>query len=142
MSEAIKIDGSCPLLQVYDMPAALHFYRDILGFTLVASSGEGDDVDWTWLKLNDAEIMLNTAYEKEYRPAEKNALRQSAHADTSIYFSCSNIDETYQLLLRKNVDVKPPIITGYDFTALYITDPDGYQLVFHWPVKDDNDTKL
>ncbi len=138
MNESININGLCPLLQVYDMPTALHFYRDILGFTLIGSSGEGDDVDWTWLKLNDVEIMLNTMYEKEYRPAEKDAARQAAHADTSIYFGCSNVHETYQLLLNKNIDVKPPVITGYNFTALYATDPDGYLLVFHWPVKEDS----
>ena len=138
MNESININGLCPLLQVYDMPAALHFYRDILGFTLIGSSGEGDDVDWTWLKLNDTEIMLNTMYEKKHRPAEKNVARQAAHADISIYFGCSNVHETYQLLLNKNIDVKPPVITGYNFTALYVTDPDGYLLVFHWPVKEDS----
>lgn len=44
--EKIKLDGFAPLLQVFDMPTAIHFYRDILNFDVVQSSGEGDDVDW------------------------------------------------------------------------------------------------
>jgi glyoxylase I family protein len=139
MDNEIKIDGSCPLLQVYDMPAALKFYRDILGFTIVNSSKEGtDDVDWIWLKHNDVDLMLNTAYEKEHKPATKDEARQAAHADTSIYFGCPDTDKLYEYFLNKNINVKPPTKTGYNFMALYVFDPDGYKLVFHWPIKDEN----
>jgi glyoxylase I family protein len=135
MSTPIQVNGLCPLLQVYDMPTSLHFYRDKLGFSLVGSSGEGDDVDWIWLRLDSTEIMLNAAYEKQYRLSVKDESRQKAHTDTSIYFGCPGVNETYKMLLEKGVDVKPPIKTGYNFMALYVFDPDGYQLVFHWPVK-------
>ncbi|GGB18574.1 VOC family protein [Mucilaginibacter rubeus] len=47
-----QIQGIAPLLQVFDMPVALGFYRDVLGFEIVQASGEGDDVDWVLLKLN------------------------------------------------------------------------------------------
>jgi len=45
----IVLRGLCPLLQVFDMPASLRFYRDVLGFAEVDKSGEGDSVDWAWL---------------------------------------------------------------------------------------------
>lgn len=45
------------------MPVAIGFYRDVLGFEVVQASGKGDDVDWVLLKLNNIELMLNTAYE-------------------------------------------------------------------------------
>jgi glyoxylase I family protein len=66
----IKIEGMAPLIQVFDMPVSLKFYRDILGFSIAMSSGEGDDddVDWVLLKLNNMELMLNTAYERGLRP--------------------------------------------------------------------------
>ena len=35
---AIEIRGIAPLIQVYDMPTAVHFYRDLLGFELVTHS--------------------------------------------------------------------------------------------------------
>ena len=74
-NDILKIDlqGMAPLMQVFDMPTSLKFYRDILGFKVVQSSGEGDNVDWVLLELNKIELMLNSAYEKEYRPANPMA---------------------------------------------------------------------
>lgn len=42
----IKLEGMCPLLQVFDMPTAIRFYRDVLGFEVVDSAPPGDDCDW------------------------------------------------------------------------------------------------
>ena len=62
----IEMHGLCPLFSVFDMPAALHFYCDILGFEVFSSSTPESDghFDWCWLKLNETELMLNTAYER------------------------------------------------------------------------------
>ena len=35
---AIEIRGMTPLLQVFDMPTSIAFYRDVLGFDLVSTS--------------------------------------------------------------------------------------------------------
>lgn len=48
---SLRIDGMAPLLQVFDMPASLGFYRDVLGFERVDDSGAGDASDWVWLRL-------------------------------------------------------------------------------------------
>lgn len=48
---AIEISGMTPLLQVFDMPRSLAFYRDVLGFEVVSDSGKGDDSSWVWLRL-------------------------------------------------------------------------------------------
>jgi catechol 2,3-dioxygenase-like lactoylglutathione lyase family enzyme len=45
----MKVRGVCTLLQVFDMPASLRFYRDVLGFEIIRSSGPGDGADWVWL---------------------------------------------------------------------------------------------
>jgi len=54
----IPVKSLAPLLQVFDMPAAIAFYRDVLGFEVVGSSSPGDDVDWVLLKLEHVELML------------------------------------------------------------------------------------
>ena len=64
----VSFDGMSPLMQVFDMPTSLVFYRDILGFSVVQSSSDGDDVDWVLLQYNSIEIMLNTMYEKASSP--------------------------------------------------------------------------
>ena len=38
----MDIHGICPLLQVFDMPTAIRFYRDVLGFSVHATSQPGD----------------------------------------------------------------------------------------------------
>lgn len=133
----LTLKGMAPLLQVFDMPTSLHFYRDILGFEVISlsSDAEGDKAYWAWLKCDGIEIMLNEMYERDRRPAEPDAKRAEVHYDTSIYFGCDNIDEAYQYLTGKGLTLKKPVITSYNFKALYVTDPDGYLLVFHWPVQ-------
>jgi hypothetical protein len=86
---AIDMRGLCPLLQVFDMPASLRFYRDILRFEIVSTSParSPDDVDWAWLKRNDAAVMLNTAYEFDSRPPAPASARIAAHDDTCLYIA-------------------------------------------------------
>ena len=83
----ITFNGMVPLLQVFDMPAALRFYRDILGFEVVNTSGGGDVSDWVWLRRGDVDLMLNTAYEADARPATPDPIRWSCHADTGLFWS-------------------------------------------------------
>lgn len=132
----INIKGMAPLLMVFDMPTSLHFYRDILGFTVKSTSadGEGDNVSWCLLGYGETELMLNELYERDKRPAEADQKRNEVHYDTSLYFGCPDTDAAYAYLTTKGITVNEPIITSYNFKALYLEDPDGYSLVFHWPV--------
>lgn len=131
----IDVRGLCPLIQVFDMPTSLHFYRDILGFEIVnTSKPETDDCDWAWLRLNDAELMLNTAYEREQRPAVPDPARVSAHEDTCVYIGCPDVDAAYAYLREQGLDVKPPKNAWYGMRQLYFKDPDGFGICFQWSV--------
>jgi Predicted ring-cleavage extradiol dioxygenase len=123
----------CPYIEVFDMPAALRFYRDILGFTITQSAGDGDDADWVLLQLDDSYLMLNTAYEKEFRPAQPDPARFKGHQDTAFFFNCPDTDAMYYYLNSKGLGVSPPFITGYGWKAISLADPDGYSIWFHWP---------
>jgi glyoxylase I family protein len=136
-SGAFKIYGIAPLLMVFDMPVSLAFYRDKLGFTInVQSEPEaGDDCNFVYLKLDGIELMLNTQYEKKNRPLVPDPLRTKMHRDTELYFGCADIDGLYQKFLAAGLEIKAPAITQYNFKAFRFTDPDGYLLCFHWPIK-------
>lgn len=135
--ESVTLRGMAPLFQVFDMPAAVKFYTDVLGFEVVNTSVvSGEHFDWAWLRRNEIELMLNTAYEQDQRPPYPDPARIAAHEDTSLYFGCPDVDALYAYLLTKQVTVQKPIITGYGWKALYVRDPDGYLLCFHWPVKE------
>lgn len=132
---SVDVRHVCTLLQVFDMPTSVRFYRDILGFEIVESSArEGDRFDWGLLRLNDTYVMLNTAYEADDRPDRPEPGRVSAHGDTCLYFGCPDPDAVHAHLRASGVDVRPPKNAPYGMRQLYVSDPDGYGLCFQWPV--------
>jgi len=127
-----------PLLQVFDMPTSIVFYRDVLGFEVVTTSNpRADGFDWALLRLNDIELMLNTAYEHDARPPVPDPARIAAHDDTALYFGCPDVDAAYAHLLEHRVPAKKPKVAPYGMKQLYLADPDGYNLCFQWRVKTD-----
>ena len=132
----LEVRGLAPLLSVFDMPAAIRFYRDVLGFTVTgtspALSDNPDHVNWSMLELNGTTIMLNTAYDPEDQPSSPELPRWAGHADTCIYFDCPDVDGAYDYLRAKGVSVEPSKVAPYGMKQLYLTDPDGYGLCFQW----------
>ena len=134
--KGLAVKGLAPLLQVFEMPTAIRFYRDVLGFTVTgtspALSDNPDHVNWCMLDLNGATIMLNTAYDPEDQPAVPDAARWSGHQDTGLFFGCPDVDGAYQYLLARGVKLNAPKVAPYGMKQLYLTDPDGYGLCFQW----------
>ena len=126
----IKINGMTPLLQVFNMPRALGFYRDVLAFEVAADSGNGDDSSWVWLRLDDLNLMLNDQYEPGHVPPAPPAERTRWHDDTCLYFNCPDPDGMYEYLTSKNIDCKPPKVAPYAMKQLTLRDPDGYAICF------------
>jgi glyoxylase I family protein len=131
----IEIKGMTPLLGVFDMPASLRFYRDLLGCEVVARSGPEDDCGWCWLRSNGVDLMLNTLYDKGKRPAVVDPQRVKNHRDTALYFGTPDVDATYRYLLEKGIEAEEPFDQNYGMRQCYVLDPDGYQLCFQWEVK-------
>ena len=129
---ALKIEGLCPLLAVFDMRRAIAFYRDVLGFEVAATSQPGNDFDWALLRLDGTELMLNTAYERHERPPAPDPATVAAHGDTTLYFGCRDVDAAYEHLRAQGLDVKRPVIRDYGMKQLSLRDPEGYGLCFQW----------
>jgi glyoxylase I family protein len=135
---ALDIRGLTPLLQVFNMPESVGFYRDRLGFEIVGNSPPKDssesNFNWVLLRLNGVELMLNTAYEDEDRPEAPDPARVSSHGDITLYFGCPDVEDTYRQLLAQGLAVKKPVVQRYGMKQVSLTDPDGYGLCFQWPV--------
>jgi catechol 2,3-dioxygenase-like lactoylglutathione lyase family enzyme len=127
----------CPLLQVFDMPASLAFYRDTLGMQLVSAAPDGvtgDRYDWVWLKRDSTNLMLNTAYDPDaVRPPTPEPARVAAHDDTALFFGCADVDGMYAHLRAKGVTTDPPRVASYGMKQLFVSDPDGFNVCFQWP---------
>ncbi|ATQ41640.1 VOC family protein [Caulobacter mirabilis] len=123
----------CPLLQVFDMPASLAFYCDALGFTSV----EGTP-DWRLLRLGDAWLMLNTAYEAHERPPQPDPARVLGHRDVCSYISVDGgLDALYAELVAKGLSPSQPQTQAYGMRQMYLADPDAYGVCFQHAAGDD-----
>jgi glyoxylase I family protein len=131
----LKIEGLTPLLQVFDMPRSVAFYRGVLGFEVVETSQprDRDDFDWGMLRLGDMVLMLNTAYDEDARPPEPDPARFAAHDDTALFFGCRDLDAAYAHLRSHGIDAKEPTVAPYGMKQVWLKDPDGYVICFQWP---------
>jgi len=128
----LEIQGMCPLIQVFDMPAAVEFYTEILEFEILDKSDPGEIYDWVWLRRGGLDLMLNTLYEAADRPAAPDPSRTAAHSDTGLFFNCPDVDAIYRHLLDEGLVVEPPVIRPFGVKQLFAKDPDGYALCFQW----------
>jgi uncharacterized glyoxalase superfamily protein PhnB len=127
-----RLQPAVPLLQVFDMQTSLKFYCDVLGFQIVDKT---DHDWWAMIKLGDAVLMLNTAYEDGERPPVPEPARVRGHQDVSLYFEFSDLDALHSHLRAQGYDVRPPANTSYGLRQLNIKDPDGYELCFTAPLE-------
>jgi uncharacterized glyoxalase superfamily protein PhnB len=122
------------------MPSSLAFYRDLLGFQVVQAAPAPDRVSddgfgWAWLRRDSAELMLNTAYDRDaIRPPLPDTTRIAAHDDTTLYIGCPDVDAAYRYLHARGVDVSAPVVTAYGMRQLAFKDPDGFGLCLQWAV--------
>ncbi len=129
---SIQFQGICTLLEVFDMPTSIAFYRDVLGFEIITASPKTDP-DWCWLRVGETELMLNTLHEQHDRPPAPDPGRVAAHGDTALFFGCEDLDSAFAHLRAHGLEVKPPVVRDYGMKQLSLIDPDGYNLCFQWP---------
>ena len=130
----MRIGGFATLIQVFDMPTSLAFYRDVMGFEVISDAPADGRCDWVWLKSDESELMLNTAYEAEARPPTPEATRFAAHSDTTLYFGCEDVDAAHAELRGRGVATREPFVTDYGMKQVYLKDPDGYEICLQQPV--------
>lgn len=131
----IQAKGLTPLIEVFDMPTSVAFYRDVIGFEVATQSSPGDNFDWCLLRMGGAELMLNTAYESHERPAAPDRARWAGHSHTTLFFYCPNLDQAYEYLRSKGIAVEKPVVRPYGMRQLSLTDPDSYGLCFEHPAE-------
>ena len=131
----IEFARMTPLLSVFNMPASLCFYRDLLGFEVGSDSGNGDDSSWVWLRRSGVDLMLNDQYEPGHVPPAPPHERTKWHHDTCLYFGCEDVDGAYEYLTSKGIKAEPPKVAPYGMKQLYLQDPDGYNICFQWRVE-------
>jgi glyoxylase I family protein len=120
------------------MDEAVAFYCGYLSFEIAQQSPVLEHpyrhFNWALLRRGSVQLMLNTAYEADDRPAARDMSRRAVHGDTILYFDCPDVDGAYTALKAAGLAVSPPTTAPYGMKQLSFTDPDGYAICLQWPV--------
>ncbi|MEK6282890.1 MAG: VOC family protein [Acidobacteriota bacterium] len=106
-------------LEVNNMEESLHFYSDLLGFEISKQDPESEPPMVTF-RAGDLKITLAQHLETMLRRGR----------GVSFFLGVDDVDEYYQLLTRRGVDVQPPIDEGWGGRFITLQDPDKYRLFF------------
>ena len=136
---AIKVHDICALLSVYDMPEAVRFYVELLGFELVSRAPTYETIagvehfHWCMLRNGSSSLMLNTEYDTGERPVERPAFEEQRFGSW-FFFGCEDLDEARRQLEAAGVKCDGPNLAGYGFLTLSFRDPDGHGITLQHPV--------
>lgn len=117
-----------PNLVVSDLERSTAFYRDVLGFSVVATVPDQAPFAFVWLKRGEVDIFLNSrAAVNEHDPALAN--RPIGGAFT-IYMIVKGVDDLFAQISGRATVVEAPETRFYGMRECLIADPDGYLLTF------------
>jgi uncharacterized glyoxalase superfamily protein PhnB len=114
-----------PFLMVADMEASLRFYIEGLGFTMTKKWTPRGKIEWGWLELGTAALML-----QEYRPDKVPANKRGE--GVSICFQCKDAIAIYRDAIARGLQPQRPFV-GNGMWVTILHDPDGYTLDFESP---------
>ncbi len=119
-----NVKQAVPFFMVLSIEQSLDFYMNGLGFELKAKWEPRDSIEWCWLQMDDAAIML-----QEYRnnpPAEKRGI------GVSVCFMCEDALKIYHEAITRGISPEEPFV-GNDLWVVGVKDPDGYNIFFESP---------
>jgi uncharacterized glyoxalase superfamily protein PhnB len=121
--------GLTPNLVVADLPRSLVFYRDTLGFELVATQPDTAPFVFAWLRQGPVNLFLNDAATSRADP-KAGAHVKDGPGGIALYVTMTDID-AFHTRVRDTVSIIDPLETKfYGMREFTITDPDGFVLTF------------
>jgi lactoylglutathione lyase len=124
-----NVKQAVPFFMVTDIDASLRFYVDGLGAVMTNRWIPEGRIEWCWLQLGEAALMLQEYREREGHPGRpEGPLGQGV----SVCFMCADAIALYHELISRGVSAKRPFV-GNGLWVTSVTDPDGYHLDFESP---------
>ena len=130
----MKLTDVVPNLIVSDIDRSTAFYRDVLGFSVVATVPEQGPLVFAWLQRDDVSIFLNSAAGVAH---DLPALAARPVGGTATLFVTLEADDTGSGIdtIFSTVSAAAPVVMPlknqfYGMREFAIEDPDGYVLFF------------
>ena len=117
-----------PNLVVSNVEQSMAFYRDVLGFTVVATVPDASPYVFAMMQSGGVEVFLNA---REAAIAEYPAFSNRAIGGTlTLYMDVAGVKRLYDTLKPRVQIVSPLEKKFYGVTEFVIQDPDGYLITF------------
>jgi uncharacterized glyoxalase superfamily protein PhnB len=130
----MKLTDVVPNLIVADIDRSLAFYREVLGFSVVATVPEQGPLVFAWVQRDDVSVFLNSA---AGAAADFPALAERPIGGTATLFMTldaedirTGIDAMFAAVSRGARVVMPLKDQFYGMREFAIEDPDGYVVIF------------
>ena len=127
-----EISGIAPFFIVRDVPAALSFYRDRLGFNIIFQGPEPDDIFFGIVQRGGAMIMLKQVGVDPVPNYTRDVKQGIARWDA--YLDVPDPDALAAEFLSRGVEFSEPLKDTHDgLRGFELKDADGYFLFFGRP---------
>ena len=122
-------------LMVEDVNRTIDFYRDVLGFEVLATVPESGQFGWALLKRDTLEMMVQS---RESLGEELPILKEATIGYSgTFYIEVEDIEELQRRLLEKGVPLALEMRTSfYGAREFAMRDNNGYVFWFAEPVKE------
>ena len=99
----VNVEQAVPFFMVSSIESSLRFYVDGLGFTMTRKWINEGKLEWCWLELGEAALMLQE-YHTGRRPAEKLG------SGVCICFICRDAQTIYRQAIGQNMKARQPFV--------------------------------
>jgi predicted enzyme related to lactoylglutathione lyase len=132
LKSSSNVKQAVPFYMVVNMDSALNFYIKGLGFELKDKWEPRGKIEWCWLQLDNASIML-----QEYRT---NTHPENPGQGVSVWYMCDDALTIYKQVTLRGLSPMEPFV-GNNLWVVELTDPDGYKIYFESPTDVPEGTK-
>lgn len=119
-----NVKQAVPFFMIMKMEDSLNFYINGLGFELKIKWEPKGKIEWCWLQLGEASLML-----QEYR---KKPATENLGEGVSICFICEDALKIYDQITTRGFSTQEPFV-GNNYWVVQLKDPDGYNILFESP---------
>ncbi len=125
-----RISNLRPMLACADLPGAVRFYVEKLGFNCNAM--HGNPPVWAEVERDGTAIMLNAP------PAERvrSDVPRCSRDYQVYYFDAEDIESLHREFLSRGVEVTPLRVAFYQMKEFEVRDPENHWLWFGEPTED------
>ena len=126
--------GIRPFLGVDDVKATAEWYRDVLGFQILATLEEPDG-EWAWVSLrrDDVGLMFNEHHTHEDEPGADH-VHPPPTLTGSLYINVDDVDALAAAIAGKAALDYGPTDQPHGMREIALEDPNGYFLIFGQPL--------